>query len=146
MIKNLYRLLFGVLILSFSTGYYTFSPQGSKTHNVTVKKIGNQWTVIVDTTVLGKKTELKVKKNERIIWTVEGSDAYFQFSDSTLFDPEGQEDKLEDGYVKYLKAGKKLRLKVRDLPPMTVTYAIFCLKDNKFAIQSSPPKIIIQRG
>jgi len=87
---------------------------------------------------------VKVKKKDTIIWTAEGTDVYFQFPDA-LFNPEGAADSLTEGYTKFLKDGKKLKLKVKDnAAPGTYEYAVFCTADGVFAKGESPPKIVIE--
>lgn len=59
------------------------------------------------------KSEVKAKKKDTITWIVEGTDAYFQFP-VELFHPLEAEDSLKNGYTKFVKDGKKLKLKVKD--------------------------------
>jgi len=90
------------------------------------------------------KTKVKVKKNTTIVWTAEGTDVSFQFPDF-LFDPVSRTDSLANGYTKFLKNGKKLKLKIRgSVMPGTYEYAVYCTSDGVFAVGGSPPKIIVE--
>jgi|GEM_PF-823164 len=143
-----WRMLLFILMMSGSFFGYHLLPVNQQTvnkkHYVTIKKVDDQWKVVIDSVESGKKEKLRVNKKETIIWSVEGSDAYFQFSSDSLFDPEGKEDSLKYGYIKYLQDGRKLKLKIKkDAPTGTFIYAVFCLADSSFATEDSPPKIII---
>jgi len=133
----------GFFLIALSAGFFEqpVSPP-QKTYSLTIMKIGDVWKVVHSDD--HKKTEVKVKKNETITWTVEGSNAYLQFP-VKLFDPVSKEDSLSNGYTKFLKNGKKLKLKVRDdAAPGTYEYAVFITADGVFARGDSPPRIIIQ--
>ena len=133
----------GFFLIALSAGFFkpAVSPP-SKTYNLTIMKIGNIWKVVHSDD--HKKTKVEAKKNETITWTVEGSNAYLQFPEK-LFNPVGKEDSLSNGYTKFLKSGKKLKLKVRDdAAPGTYEYAVFITADGVFAQGDSPPRIIIQ--
>jgi len=131
------------VLLIFFTGFYLLSIQSSpKKYNLVVMKIGNEWKVVDATDYT--KTKVKVKKKDTIIWTVKGTDASFQFPDS-LFDAVDPEDSLHNGYTKFVKSGKKLKLKVKaDALAGIYEYAVFCTADGVFARGDSPPKIIIE--
>jgi hypothetical protein len=98
-----------------------------------ITKIGNKWKVVdvSDTT----KTKIKVKKGQKITWTAQGTDAYFQFMDTELV---GKfKHGLKDGKSISLKIGKKAKVGVNN-------YAVFCLTDFEFAEGGSPPEIIVE--
>ncbi len=87
---------------------------------------------------------MKVKKKDKITWIVEGTHSYFQFP-LELFDPVDAEDSLKSGYTKFLKEGKKLKLKVNDdALEGTYEYAVFCTTDDVFEVGGSPARIIIE--
>jgi hypothetical protein len=133
----------GFFMIALSAGFFEqpISPP-SKTYNLTIMKIGDVWKVVYSDN--HQKTEVKVKRNETITWTIEGSNAYLQFP-KKLFNPVGKEDSLSNGYTKFLKNGKKLKLKVKDnAVPGTYEYAVFITADGVFARGDSPPRIIIQ--
>jgi hypothetical protein len=133
----------GFFLIALSAGFFEqpVSPP-SKTYNLTIMKIGDVWKVVHSDD--HKKTKVEAKKNETITWTVEGSNANLQFPEK-LFDPVGKEDSLSSGYTKFLKNGKKLKLKVKDSAvPGTYEYAVFVTADGVFARGDSPPKIVIR--
>ncbi|MFZ0453253.1 MAG: hypothetical protein WCE54_18385 [Ignavibacteriaceae bacterium] len=133
----------GFFMIALSAGFFEqpVSPP-SKNYDLTIMKMGNVWKVVQSDN--HKNTEVKVKRNETITWTVEGSNAYLQFPQE-LFNPVGKEDSLSNGYTKFLKNGKKLKLKVKDSAvPGTYEYAVFVTADGVFARGDSPPKIIIR--
>ena len=114
----------------------------AKSWELKIVKVGNEWKVVdaTDTT----KTKVRVKRNDMIEWTAEGSDVYFQFSSDLRFVGDSAKDKLDGGYTKYLPAGKKLKLKVKqDAPLGEEVYAVFVKADNVFAKGGSPPRIIV---
>lgn len=136
-------LLTGSFLMMILLGVY-FSPQSPPTKDFELKviKIEGMWKVVDATDY--SKTEVKVKKKDTVIWNIEGTDAYFQFP-VELFDPVAAEDSLQNGYTKFVKDGKKLKLKVKDTAePDTYEYAIFCTADGVFAVGGSPPKIIVE--
>jgi hypothetical protein len=104
-------------------------------------KIDGVWRVVnpVDSTAT-----LIVNKNDKIIWTAEGTDAIFQFQDE-IFDTTDSDYNLSQGFTKDLRDGKKLKLKIdKNTPAGTYVYSVFCLADSVYAIGSSPPKIIVE--
>ncbi len=116
--------------------------ESPKKYEMKIIKVEGIWRVVdaTDTT----KTELKVNRKDTIVWTVGGTNAYFQFPDS-LFKPVGREDSLKNGYTKFIKDGHKLKLKIKDNAPSgTYAYAVFCGADSMFAQADSPPRIIIK--
>ncbi len=99
-------------------------------HKLLIKKIKNKWKVVdeSDTT----RTKIYVKRGEKITWTAEGTDAYFQFMGLKLF----------GNYTKSLKAGQKLTLVIGNKARLGIhQYAVFCLPDKEFAEGDSPPEL-----
>lgn len=133
----------GFCLILLSAGFY--SPPVSplpKTYDLLIMKIGDVWKVVDATN--HNITKIKVKRKDTITWTVQSSNAYIQFPEK-LFNPVGKEDSLSNGYTKFLKNGKKLKLKVKDdAAPGTYEYAVFVTADGVFAQGDSPPKIIIE--
>ncbi|MBD3288228.1 hypothetical protein GF337_05440 [candidate division KSB1 bacterium] len=114
----------------------------AKPWQLKVMKVDGEWRVVdaTDTT----KSNVRVKRNDTIEWTAEGSDVYFQFSSDLRFVGESAKDKLDGGYTKYLPEGKKLKLKVKkDAPLGEEVYAVFVKSENVFAKGGSPPIIIV---
>ena len=89
--------IIGVILILLLTGFFTLpiSPT-SKTYDLTIIKIGDNWKVVDanDHT----KTKVKVKKKDTIVWSVSGTDAYFQFP-LELFDAVSSADSLKNGYT-----------------------------------------------
>ncbi len=136
-------LLTGSFLLMVLLGMYFVPPSPpAKDVDLKIVKVEGVWKVVdaSDST----KTMVKVKKKDTIIWTAEGTDTYFQFP-AKLFNAVGKADSLADGYTKFLKDGKKLKLKVKDdALAGTYDYAVFCTADGEFAQGESPPKIVIE--
>lgn len=126
-----------ILLVGVATetrGLFAGEPQKApKEHPLHIKKMNTKWRVVdaLDST----KTLVIALKGDTIVWQALGSDAYFQFGDSTVFGT----------YNASIKAGQKLTLTV--LPtaaPGRYPYATFCVRENEFARGDSPPVIIIQ--
>jgi len=132
-----------VLMMSL-LGFFTMpgSPPPANKYQLKVVKVKGVWKVVDASDYT--KSKVKVKKKDTIVWTVEGTDTYFQFP-ANLFNAVGAADSLVGGYTKFVKDGKKLTLKVKDNAPAgTYEYAVFCTADGVFAIGESPPKIVIE--
>ena len=132
------------LVLLVSLSGFLISPVSppAKSYDLALVKVGDDWKVVDAND--HSKTKVKVKKKDTIVWSVSGTDAYFQFPD-VLFNPVSSADSLHNGYTKFVKDGKKLKLKIKDdAPAGTYEYAIFCTADGVFAKGDSPPKIVIE--
>jgi hypothetical protein len=133
-----------VFILAvFLTGFLTPPPPpASNTTTLIVMKVGDVWKVVDATD--STNTKIKVKKKDTIVWKVEGTEAVFQFPQQ-LFDAVDSSDNLTDGYMKTVKNGHKLKLKIRsDAASGTYEYAVFCTTGGVFAKGGSPPKIVVE--
>lgn len=143
--KNKLTILIGSsLILMVLLGLYALpSSPPAKEYDLKIVKIEGVWRVVDASDYT--KTEVKVKKNDKIIWLLEGTDAYFQFP-AKLFNPVDPGDSLGGGgYTKFVKDGKRLKLKVKDNAPAgTYEYAVFCTANGEFAEGESPPKIVVE--
>jgi len=105
----------------------------AKEHKLLVKKIKNQWKVVLESDTAS--TEVKAKRGDKIVWTAQGTDAYFQFMDTKLF----------GDYTRHLKSGQKLVLVIGGNAKAGINeYAVFCYTDKQYATGDSPPKIIIE--
>lgn len=116
----------------------------AKTVDLIIKNDDGVWRVL-NATDLSKKPP-KLKWNDKISWTAEGTDAYIQFPD-TLLIPDYNGDNLLNGYTAHLRPGieYKLKLKVKDsVATGTYVYAVFCMADSVYAQGDSPPKFIIE--
>lgn len=131
-----------VLLVSLSGFLISSVSPPAKSHDLALVKVGDDWKVVDAND--HSKTQVKVKKKDTIVWSVKGTDAYFQFP-AELFNPVSSTDSLHNGYTKFVKDGKKLKLKIKDdAPAGTYEYAIFCTADGVFAKGDSPPKIVIE--
>ncbi len=106
------------------------APQGLPTISLSVKKVGQVWKVVQTGTT---NTDVRAKKGQKIIFSAEGTDVYFQFGETGLF----------GGHTKYLQNGKTLNLVVGNVANGTYVYAAFCLGPKEYAEGGSPPKIIV---
>lgn len=106
--------------------------EASKEHKLVVKKVQNQWKVILEGDTV---TTPRAKRGERVTWTAESTDVYFQFMDIRLF----------GDYTRRLKEGQKLTLVVSANATIGENrYAAFCYADKQYATGDSPPRIIIE--
>jgi hypothetical protein len=141
--NKLFVLIAGITALTLFFGFFFAPvPPNPKVYELKIVKVEGIWRV-VDATDYSKK-KIKVKKKDTIVWNVEGTNAYFQFS-TNVFNPPSVSDSLRNGSTKFIADGKKLKLKVRDDAPVgTQVYAVFCSEDGVFAQGESPPRIIIE--
>ena len=141
--NKLFLLIAGIAAITLFFGFLLApAPPAPKVYELKVIKVEGVWRV-VDASDYSKR-KVKVKKKDTIVWTVEGTNAYFQFS-TIVFSPKGISDSLKNGSTKYIADGKKLKLKIRDDAPVgTHVYAVFCSKDGAFAQGESPPRIVIE--
>jgi len=106
---------------------------GPQQHRFRIAKLNNQWKV--HDSKDSRTRVIRAKRGDVVYWTAAGSDLYFQFPDSTLF--ESSEAAVADG--------KELALTVsKNAAPGRYTYSVFCMKERKFATGDSPPVIIIR--
>ena len=120
--------LFSIIMLSNNAEAF----QSNKVELI-ITKINNKWKVVdvSDSTI----TKVKVKKGQKITWTAQGTDAFFQFMD----------EKLVGKFKHSLKDGKSISLHVGNNAKVGVNnYAVFCLADLEFAEGGSPPEIIVE--
>ncbi len=131
-----------IITMFFIAGFFLVPVNPpANVYNLKIIKIDGTWKVVDASDY--SKTKIRVKKKDIIVWTAEGTDVYFQFP-GKLFNPTAAADSLKDGYTKFLKDGKKLKLKVRsDALSGIYEYAVFCTANGEFAKGESPPKIVI---
>ncbi len=121
-----------IYFVGFAMQLWSQAPAAAEVHLV-VKKINNQWRVVDATD--NTRTRVTAKRGEKVVWTAEGSDMYFQFIDQKLF----------GDYTRTLKAGQKLMLVVGNQAHSGENaYAVFCTATNEYARGDSPPKIIVE--
>lgn len=140
--NNLFVLIAGIAVTALFFGFLlACTPPASIKYELKVTKVEGVWRVVDASDY--SKTKVKVRKKDTIVWTVDSTDAYFQFP-ANLFKPVVSADSLIDGYTKFVRDGKKLRLKVKDDALAGIyEYAVFCTADDVYAKGESPPRIII---
>jgi hypothetical protein len=107
--------------------------QRTTEYRVVVKIIGDEWRVVLDGD--DTKSDVTLRRGDRIRWVVEGSDASFHFPDARIFGQETRE----------VKAGNPLVLAVTpNSPKGTFAYAVFIHESMTYARGQSPPRIIIR--
>ncbi|TVP52256.1 MAG: hypothetical protein EA341_03470 [Mongoliibacter sp.] len=107
--------------------------QGRVEHRVVVKIINNEWRVVLEGN--NSKSDVTLRRGDRIRWVVEGSDASFAFPDSRIFGHETRE----------VKAGNPLVMAVSaNSPKGTFPYTVFIHESMTYARGQSPPRIIVR--
>jgi hypothetical protein len=127
-----------LFILSIHGG--PFSPneevgqdQGRVEYRLVVKVINDEWRVVFEDDY--SKSDVTLRRGDRIRWTLEGSDASFQFPDSRIF---GQETRV-------VRAGNSLVMAISAQSPTgTFPYSVFVHEAMTFARGQSPPRIIVR--
>jgi hypothetical protein len=102
-------------------------------YTLVVKLINDEWRVVYEDDY--SKSDVTLRRGDRIRWVVEGSDASFQFPDSRIFG---------DG-IKVLRAGNPLVMAVSANSPLgNFPYAVFVHESMSYARGQSPPRIIVR--
>lgn len=133
----IFLFVFGLATVAASTNYAKIK--------YTVKQVDETWFVVNDAN--NKPEALKAKRKDDVEWTADGSDMVFQFPYelSKLFTKENG-DPVGNGYVIKVKAGDKLKLKVKnDAPVGEFVYSVYVVASETYAEGSSPPVMIISR-
>ncbi|EOZ96605.1 hypothetical protein A33Q_2375 [Indibacter alkaliphilus LW1] len=106
--------------------------QGRTEYRVVVKVIGDEWRVVLEGD--DSKSDVRLRRGDRIRWVVEGSDASFAFPDSRIFGHETRE----------VRAGNPLVMAVSaNSPKGTFAYSVFIHESMTYARGQSPPRIIV---
>jgi hypothetical protein len=140
--KFMKRGLGGILVLLL-TGFYYSCVQSDRNEaeeqHLTVQQIEDIW-VVVDAKDKTRRP-IHVRRNDRIIWTSYGSDAYFQFMDDNLIvDEQGMGQytiTLADGLSKAFRIGPNAKRGPN-------RYSVYIERDKVFAKGQSPPEIIVR--
>ncbi len=134
--------LVGFIFTALLTGFWVSqSPPSPKNYDLEVINIDGIWKVV---NAADSTTIVKVKKNDKIVWTADGTDAIFEFQQQ-IFDTTDGNYSLSNNFTENLRDGKKLKLKIdKNTPAGTYEYSVFCLADSVYAIGGSPPKIIVE--
>ncbi|MFC3416136.1 hypothetical protein [Algoriphagus hitonicola] len=101
-------------------------------YRLVVKVINDEWRVVFD----GDETrsDVVLRRGDRIRWVVEGSDASFAFPDTRIFGLETRD----------IKDGNPLVMAVSaNAPEGTYAYSVFIHEAMTYARGQSPPRIII---
>lgn len=138
--KTLIFVLFIPLFIFSGQNYQLFGDltyvepdQGRVEYSVVVKIIGDEWRVVLEDDE--SKSDVTLRRGDRIRWTVEGSDASFAFPDSRIFGQETRE----------AKDGKSFVLPITpNSPKGTFAYSVFIHKSMTYARGQSPPRIIVR--
>ncbi len=102
-------------------------------YRLVVKVIDDEWRVIFEDD--DTKSDVTLRRGDRIRWVVEGSDASFQFPDSRIF---GQETRV-------VRAGNPLVMAISAQSPTgTFPYSVFVHEAMTYARGQSPPRIIVR--
>lgn len=128
------KLILPFLIIAALIASYSFTQGPPPTQaTLSVIKIDDVWRVVNSA---DSSCTVTVNRNDKIIWTAEGTNAEFHFNDA-IFDTSGSDY--------YVKDSHKLQLKIKgDAKSGTYEYSVFCLADSVYAIGCSPPKIIVE--
>lgn len=112
---------------------YLEPEQGRVEYRVVVKIIGDEWRVVLEDDE--SKSDVTLRRGDRIRWIVEGSDASFAFPDIRIFGQETRE----------IKAGNPLVMAVSaNSPKGTFAYSVFIHESMTYARGQSPPRIIVR--
>lgn len=108
-----------------------------------VKKMGSSWFVVNES---NQKVPVRLKANDKVEWSAEGSDLVFQFPvEMSKFFTKEDGTAIGNIFVVKVAKGDKLKLKVKGQPMKgTFTYAVYVVAGNTFAEGSSPPIMIIE--
>ena len=102
-------------------------------YTLVIKLINDEWRVVFEDDY--SKSDVTLRRGDRIRWVVEGSDASFQFPDTRIFG-EG---------TRVVKAGNSLVMAVSAKSPMgNFPYAVFMHESMTYARGQSPPRIIVR--
>lgn len=102
-------------------------------YTLVVKVINDEWRVVFEDD--HTKSDVTLRRGDRIRWVVEGSDASFQFPDVRIFG---------DG-TRVVRAGNPLVMAVSAQSPRgEFPYAVFVHEAMTYARGQSPPRIIVR--
>ena len=103
-------------------------------YRVVVKIIGDEWRVVLEDDE--SKSDVTLRRGDRIRWIVEGSDASFAFPDTRIFGLETRD----------VKAGNPLVMAISENSPKgTFAYSVFIHESMTYARGQSPPRIIVRK-
>jgi hypothetical protein len=133
-----YLLIVPIIFLSFEKDHDSVSNkeflqrEQAVEYRVVVKIIGDEWRVVLEND--DSKSDITLRRGDRIRWVVQGSDASFQFPEIGIFGME----------TRTVKDGNPLVLAVREnSPPGNYPYTVFVHASMTYARGQSPPRIIV---
>ena len=107
--------------------------QGRVEYTLVVKVINDEWRVVLEDD--DSKSDVRVRRGDRIKWVMEGSDASFQFPDIRIF---GESTRV-------IQDGNSLVLAVSARSPRgEFPYTVFVHESMTYARGQSPPRIIVR--
>lgn len=112
---------------------YVEPEQGRVEYRVVVKIIGDEWRVVLEDDE--SKSDVTLRRGDRIRWIVEGSDASFAFPDIRIFGLETRDVKDGNPLVMAVSANS---------PKGTFAYTVFIHESMTYARGQSPPRIIVR--
>ena len=102
-------------------------------YTLVVKLIDDEWRVVFEDDY--SKSDVTVRRGDRIRWVVEGSDVSFHFPDDRIF----------GANTKVVKAGNSMVLAVSAKSPRgNFPYTVFVHESMNYARGQSPPRIIVR--
>lgn len=102
-------------------------------YRLVVKLINDEWRVVFEDDY--SKSDVTLRRGDRIRWIVEGSDASFQFPDVRIF---GENTRV-------VRAGNSLVMAVSAKSPRgNFPYTVFVHESMTYARGQSPPRIIVR--
>lgn len=102
-------------------------------YRLVVKIIDDEWRVVFEDDET--KSDVTLRRGDRIRWVVEGSDASFAFPEVRIFGLETRDVKDGNPLVMAISA---------NVPDGTYTYSVFVHEGMTYARGQSPPRIIIR--
>ena len=102
-------------------------------YRLVVKVIDDEWRVVFEDD--DSKSDVTLRRGDRIRWTVEGSDASFQFPDTRIFGENTRE----------VRAGNSMVLAISAQSPAGIfPYTVYMHESMSYARGQSPPRIIVR--
>lgn len=102
-------------------------------YRLVVKIIDDEWRVVFEDDET--KSDVTLRRGDRIRWVVEGSDASFAFPEVRIFGLETRDAKDGNPLVMAISA---------NVPDGTYAYSVFVHEGMTYARGQSPPRIIIR--
>jgi predicted GH43/DUF377 family glycosyl hydrolase len=102
-------------------------------YRLVVKVINDEWRVVFEDDY--SQSDVRLRRGDRIRWTIEGSDVSFQFPDTRIFGLD----------TRVVQAGNSMVMAVSAKSPRgTFPYTVFVHESMTYARGQSPPRIIVR--